>query len=299
MKYYLIDFDNVNTSKDLKGWDTFTSEYYIFLFYTAQKAKIDVSLANKHGDAGFEYVEVSEGKQSLDMHLVSLMGFLINKDKAAEFIIVSKDADYDRIIKFWEAREKARITRVAKITPLKKEEKNVVKESQKAKKTTTVADDSFAKAKTELNSEIQKLLSEKKYKKTVITTVTKIVLEHLGEDRFSANIHNELLKIYTDGSDLYNEIKSLLKKYSSIKKPTTASLGKSAQGSAKKDKPSAEIRQILKAAKKDADTINYVGNLLDAHINDKDYKQLIYRAVISKYGQSQGLDIYNRIKKHL
>ena len=147
-----------------------------------------------------------------------------------------------------------------------------------------------------LNSEIQKLLSEKKYKKTVITTVTKIVLEHLGEDRFSANVHNELLKIYTDGSDLYNEIKSLLKKYSSIKKPTTASLGKSAQGSAKKDKPSAEIRQILKAAKKDADTINYVGNLLDAHINDKDYKQLIYRAVCLQ-GEEKTYKTYKNSRK--
>lgn len=206
MKYYLIDFDNVNTSKDLKGWETFTSEYHIYIFYTAQKAKIDVSLADKHGKAGFEYVEVPEGKQSLDMHLVSLLGSLIGKDKDAEFVIVSKDADYDKIIKFWENRESVKIIRCSKITPLKQEEKTVVKKSNEEKNAT-------------------------------------------------ANV--------------------------------------------KKDRPSAEIRKILKTAQKDADTINYVGNLLDAHINEKGYKQLIYRAVVSKYGQGQGLDIYNRIKKHL
>ncbi len=299
MKYYLIDFDNVNTSKDLKGWETFTSEYHIYVFYTAQNAKIDVSLADKHGKAGFEYVEVPEGKQSLDMHLVSLLGSLIGKDKDAEFVIVSKDADYDKIIKFWENRESVKIIRCSKITPLKQEEKTVVQETNKEKNTTKVIDDSFAKAKIELNAEIQKLLSEKEYKKQVITTTTKIVMEKLGEDKFTSNVHNALTNAYSNGAEVYKEIKSLLKKYSSIKKPGAVTSVKNTTTSVKKDRPSVEIRNILKSVKIDADTINYVGNLLDAHINEKGYKQLIYRAIVSKYGQGQGLDIYNRIKKYL
>lgn len=285
MKYYLIDFDNVNTSKDLKGWETFTADYYIYLFYTADKAKIDVSLANKHGKAGFEYIEVPEGKQSLDMHLVSLLGFLVNKDKDGEYVIVSKDTDYDKIIKFWQNRENINITKCAKITPLKPEK--------------TVADDGFAKAKTALNGEIQKFLSEQKYDESDIATVTKIVLECLGKDDFTANVHNELTKVYTNGSDVYNDIKSLLKKYSSIKKAEVKEAVASAPTGTKKNKPSDEIRKILKTAKTDADIINYVGNIFDSHYKEKDYKQRIYRAVVSKYGQNQGLDIYNKIKKSL
>ena len=285
MKYYLIDFDNVNTSKDLKGWETFTADYYIYLFYTADKAKIDVSLANKHGKAGFEYIEVPEGKQSLDMHLVSLLGFLVNKDKDGEYVIVSKDTDYDKIIKFWQNRENINITKCAKITPLKPEK--------------TVADDGFAKAKTALNGEIQKFLSEQKYDESDIATVTKIVLECLGKDDFTANVHNELTKVYTNGSDVYNDIKSLLKKYSSIKKAEVKEAVASAPTGTKKNKPSDEIRKILKTAKTDADIINYMGNIFDSHYKEKDYKQRIYRAVVSKYGQNQGLDIYNKIKKSL
>lgn len=285
MKYYLIDFDNVNTSKDLKGWETFTADYYIYLFYTADKAKIDVSLANKHGKAGFEYIEVPEGKQSLDMHLVSLLGFLVNKDKDGEYVIVSKDTDYDKIIKFWQNRENINIIKCAKITPLKPEK--------------TVADDGFAKAKTALNGEIQKFLSEQKYDESDIATVTKIVLECLGKDDFTANVHNELTKVYTNGSDVYNDIKSLLKKYSSIKKAEVKEAVASAPTGTKKNKPSDEIRKILKTAKTDADIINYVGNIFDSHYKEKDYKQRIYRAVVSKYGQNQGLDIYNKIKKSL
>lgn len=285
MKYYLIDFDNVNTSKDLKGWETFTADYYIYLFYTADKAKIDVSLANKHGKAGFEYIEVPEGKQSLDMHLVSLLGFLVNKDKDGEYVIVSKDTDYDKIIKFWQSRENINITKCAKITPLKPEK--------------IVADDGFAKAKTALNGEIQRFLSEQKYDESDIATVTKIVLECLGKDDFTANVHNELTKVYTNGSDVYNDIKSLLKKYSSIKKAEVKEAVASAPTGTKKNKPSDEIRKILKTAKTDADIINYVGNIFDSHYKEKDYKQRIYRAVVSKYGQNQGLDIYNKIKKSL
>ena len=51
-------------------------------------------------------------KQSVDMHLVSYLGYLIgkNKGKDCRYIIISRDNDYDNIIQFWK-KNKIKITR--------------------------------------------------------------------------------------------------------------------------------------------------------------------------------------------
>ena len=74
MKYYLIDFDNVNTKKDLKAWSSFTDDYCIYLFYTPEKSKVDVEIIDEIGEAKLKYVKVPAGNQSLDMHLANKYG---------------------------------------------------------------------------------------------------------------------------------------------------------------------------------------------------------------------------------
>ena len=48
---------------------------------------------------------------------------------------------------------------------------------------------------------------------------------------------------------------------------------------------------------KNNDIVNYVASLVCKHHDEKNAKQLIYRAIISKYGQAQGLNIYNHINR--
>ena len=57
-------------------------------------------------------LKVPVRKQSVDMHLVSYLGYLIgkNKNKECRYVIISRDNDYDNVIKFWK-NNKIKITR--------------------------------------------------------------------------------------------------------------------------------------------------------------------------------------------
>ena len=99
MNNYLIDFENVHESGIECILDEKNVEKTIYVFYTSNTPKID-----------FKYIdmivkkEVPAGDQSLDIHLISYLGFLIGKHgKKNQYIIVSDDKDYDEIIKYWSA----------------------------------------------------------------------------------------------------------------------------------------------------------------------------------------------------
>jgi hypothetical protein len=52
-----------------------------------------------------KFIKVAAGKQSLDMHLISYLGYLICEHEGrAEFVIVSNDAGYDGVLRFWQAK---------------------------------------------------------------------------------------------------------------------------------------------------------------------------------------------------
>lgn len=104
-KYYLIDYENVH-GNGLNGCDQLTNSDHVYLFYTANVPNVPWDIEDSHGKADINKVKVSGGKQSLDMHLVSYLGYLIghNKDRCV-YIIISKDKDYDKIINFWKEKD--------------------------------------------------------------------------------------------------------------------------------------------------------------------------------------------------
>lgn len=62
---------------------------------------------------------------------------------------------------------------------------------------------------------------------------------------------------------------------------------------------SSELHKALTKGGLNADTISYVVSLVEANIKDKDIKTNVYRSLVKKYGQQDGLKIYNLIKKQL
>lgn len=57
--------------------------------------------------------------------------------------------------------------------------------------------------------------------------------------------------------------------------------------------------QILRKADFEQEIVNYVVPVVVRNVQVKNGKQQIYRTIISKFGQSKGLNIYNHIKKHI
>ena len=98
MRYYLIDFENVGV-KGLKGAELLTDKEVVHLFSTKNAAKIPTAVLAKFGSHFPHFHEVPAKSQSLDMHLVSFLGWVMHeKGLDQEYIIISNDKDYDNII---------------------------------------------------------------------------------------------------------------------------------------------------------------------------------------------------------
>ena len=98
---YLIDFENVHDG-GLSGISDLNDEDCVYVLYTdnANKLALDYLL---NIQIPFVVKKVAIGKQSLDMHLVSYLGYLIGcePDEECQYAIVSHDSDFDNVCQFW------------------------------------------------------------------------------------------------------------------------------------------------------------------------------------------------------
>lgn len=284
--YYLIDFENVNDD-GLSGSNTLGPNDHVHLFYTENAKKINLDTLNTNKPCSFSYHKVPTRKQSLDMHLVSYLGYLIgiHKEQKCKYIIVSKDTDYDNIITFWKGLEKASITRQPQIAKPKPNTKTATT----SKPTTTKSNTNTSNEKCDLNNAIQQAISKAGYDRTTINNVASVVVSHYGDDKATNNIHNDLRAEYENYSDLYKIVKPIVNQFST---PSSHKIVKPIN-------INNEVQKKLSTANFANDIVNYVASLVCKHHDEKNAKQLIYRAIISKYGQAQGLNIYNHIKKSL
>ena len=205
--YYLIDFENVN-GEGLDGIKKLTKTDHVIIFFTKNAKKINMCDIADHGNAELKMLEISPGKQSVDIHIGSYLGYLfgINSGKDCRIVIISKDTDFDNMLKFWEDKNIVKVSRAEKIKTSAQNVKNVKQ-----------------------GTEIKKIAPEKK-------------------ENNKTKINNEIM-------------------------------------------------QRLSKAGFDNETMGFVASTAAKNIGVKNGKQQIYRAIISKFGQSKGLDIYNQIKK--
>ena len=106
MKYYLLDYENVN-STGLDGVRDLGADSRIILFYTKNSSKIDLGMVNLLRDmkAELSIIEVHHGKQALDIQLASYLGYLIGTEPDdTEYYIISKDKGYRNVQSFWPER---------------------------------------------------------------------------------------------------------------------------------------------------------------------------------------------------
>ena len=148
--------------------------------------------------------------------------------------------------------------------------------------------------KTKLNQQVQQALSasEIQYRPCVMNEVAKAVTSLYGNEKFMNDVHNALHSMYPeDFLDVYGDIKPIIKKYATDKDKKVGVNNKTLLHN--------EIQQILSKANVGKDVIAYVPGLVIKHCDEKNALQTIYRAIIQKFGQKKGLDIYNRIKKYI
>ncbi len=102
MRLFLIDYENVN-SAGLHGIGQATAEDRIILFYSHAANTLSFEIMDEMMDAEIlpERVCLEQtGKNALDFQLVTFLGYLIAKEKADEYYIISRDAGYQSAITF-------------------------------------------------------------------------------------------------------------------------------------------------------------------------------------------------------
>ena len=318
--YYLVDFENVH-GEGMEGIDHLSMSDHVRLFYTDNAPKVSLDIfQNIFEGLKFETEKVAKGKQSLDMHLISYLGYLIGQNigKDCAYVIVSKDTDYDHVIEYWNRKCEVSVSRRKQIAPETKgktEEKKSSKTSGKAvkEKNTTGAKKANSSGKApkgneknpeltervieEMSSEVRETLLRNSYDDIVVTGVENIIVECFGQERMSFNVHNKLNSTYKDSAhtkEIYELIKPILKKYAKV---TTVPQSLTAKEVDDKVKLNNEVQLALSKENIDSEVIGSVASLVTKHANEKNAKQTIYRSIISKYGQKNGLNIYNLIKK--
>lgn len=280
--YYLIDFENVNNA-GVACKNQLGSHDHIHIFFTKNTPTISTESLESFNNIDWNSHVIPAGKQSLDMHLIAYLGYLIGKNEPdkCKYIIVSKDKDYDNVISFLKEITSSTITRQSKITVTPPKNPVTTKTTSPSGKTSSL--------KTQLNTEIQRSISAAGYDKAVVNKVASIVSKYYGNEHFSRDVHNELQKTYTDYIDIYQIVKPITKKYT--KNTTTKAISTSSLNH--------KIQQILSKASYNNKIISFVASLVCKHYRENNAKQSIYRAIINQYGQKQGLNIYNHIKKSL
>ena len=110
--YYLIDFENVNHA-GLSCSGKLTGHDHIHIFSTKNTPNANFKDLSAFNDADLNLYSIPAGNQSLDMHLIAYLGYLIglNGTKKCKYIIVSKDKDYDNVISFFHEKTNAQIVR--------------------------------------------------------------------------------------------------------------------------------------------------------------------------------------------
>lgn len=217
---YLIDFENVHED-GFASLGRLGEKDAVYCFFTKNVAKISMSALAGMRSGQLHFVEAESGKQSLDLALVSYLGYLIGTRPQEQcFEIISNDNGFSKVADFWNKRGNGTKVRVRKIAEQKQ------------------------KAETGRNQ----------------ASPQQAVIPQEPEITGSGNT----------------------------------------SGSAEEEKPyDPAILSALSAAGINASTAEFLLTQTEKYRQDKNLKQLVYRAVVKKYGQKSGTQIYNTAKKIL
>ncbi|MBQ8923072.1 MAG: hypothetical protein IJ060_13110 [Oscillospiraceae bacterium] len=102
MRLFLIDYENVN-SAGLHGIAQAAPDDRVILFYSHAANTLSFEIMDEMVNSGIMPERVClehSGKNALDFQLVTFLGYLIAKDKADAYYIISRDAGYQAAIAF-------------------------------------------------------------------------------------------------------------------------------------------------------------------------------------------------------
>ena len=292
--YYLIDFENVGL-KGLEGAQNLTKNDWVHLFSTRNAPKINTATLANFNATNLLVHEVPAKSQSVDMHLVSYLGYLLGSHETApQIVILSNDTDYDDIVSFWNIEKSVIIRRRDKFQP--EEPKSAAPKAAKSRK-------AAASKKTAAEPKVQEAHKETSTEKSPVKT-RRTRKVRPGQDEA---VKDSVKAAEGQESPEKDSVKADTSPKKSAKGRAKANDAqkKTAKSGAKtveyQDKTTLNnaVLKTLSNAKYDNETVSFAASLVTKNFAEKGGKQTIYRTVISKFGQERGLAIYRHIQKLL
>ena len=294
MKYYLLDYENVNTA-GLDGVDELASDSRIVLFYTKNSNKIDLGVVNLLRDmkAELSIIEVHHGKQALDIQLASYLGYLIGTEpEDTEYYIISKDKGYRNVQSFWPERHIVLCRNLFSDSEIIDEP---IEKKKPASRSNSKGGRKPAPAKASKSAE--KKSAEK------AEPVEEKPVEEPKPNAFAEAA--AIAKAVVEAKKARNE-EDKKKETKAAKASKTSKTAKAAKstGTAKskqrisdtRAEANNEIQKVLSKEGFSGEIVNATASFVSKNIGKDGYKQTIYRGIIKENGQKQGLAIYRLIK---
>lgn len=219
--YYLIDFENVHND-GIANIESMTKEDHVHIFSTQNATNIRGDIFWLNGDIKSHLVPIR--KQSLDMHLVSYLGYLLGiHGKDCNYVIISKDKDYDNIVKFWQEEGCFNISRKEKLLGnVSTQKKGIIQTAMQGQNSIQTVNSKINAGmaykfegddRSKLNLFMQHGLVGMGYDRNSANRICKIVIAHCNEEKILNGIHNELKNVFTDYLSVYEDVKSILEKF--------------------------------------------------------------------------------------
>lgn len=218
--FYLIDFENVHND-GIANIESMTKEEHVHIFSTQNATNIRQDIFWLNGDIKSHLVPMR--KQSLDMHLVSYLGYLLGVyGEECSYVIISKDKDYDNIVKFWKEEGYPNISRKEKLpgTASTQRQKTQTVSQTKSNVQTVNSKISAGMAyefagddRSELNLFMQHGLVAIGYDRNSVNRICKFVIAHCNDERMLNRIHNDFKNFFNNYSEVYEDVKSILEKF--------------------------------------------------------------------------------------
>ena len=127
----------------------------------------------------------------------------------------------------------------------------------------------------------------------MVDGVKKEILDCSKEEITLRSIHNKLMKLTEDYHAIYELIKPLIKKH--IK-----SVAKGEEVDSKKTHTkltlNEKVQKVLREKSFSSEIFNFVASIVCKNQKEKNAKLLVYRNLVSKYGQDKGLKFYRYVK---
>ena len=300
---YLIDFENVH-EEGFSALGRLGDKDAVYCFFTRNVAKISMSALAGMRSGQLHFIEAESGKQSLDLALVSFLGYLIGtRPQELYYDIVSNDNGFAKVAEFWNKRGNGLRVRIRKTTDMKPKAEPVkvqalpaATEESTAKTEAAPVAPAAAEAKQESGRP-----GQNKTRGRQRSQRQRGARQEQQANAAAAPAAAPAPATATPAPAAAPAPATATPASAADSVPAASSAPAAVTSSAPEAAPAVDAATLsaLETAGISAAAAEFIQAQAEKYRSDKNSKQLVYRAVVKKYGQKTGTQIYNSAKKLL